>query len=244
MSYRAGFMDMLPWNESFVFVRRFSDRLRRKPHVRLDVDFNRTSRTGGKLINRTIRHRTYPASWFPGEVPIFPRRSAPILGLLGVVIYQSSKLFFALVVVFPCAMLRSRAAQSRMKNFARVSRRNIRYLLGAPFQTPPTSRIVRQVTPSFEVEKFNAENKIFGLNLKAVNGVPVNPIMEMLGAVGIAWWSSSRRAGGHHGPDEGYRQLFEASLRRFLWSMHGSKKGFLIASTCEDAIAASERTFD
>lgn len=224
-------------------VRRFRDRLVASL-VRLDVDFFNRFRTG-ELISRTINDIERIRVVVSNMIPDFFTQIITILGLLGVVIYQSPKLSFFALVVFPCAIYPLSRLAKRMKKISRESQEKTSDISSALSQIYSNIEIVKASNAeSFEVEKFNAENKkFFGLNLKAVvTTCLVSPIMEMLGAVGIAVVIIVG------GQEVIAGQMSIGSFFSFLTALFmvytPIKKVSSLYNNMQDAIAASERTFE
>ncbi|MDA3043563.1 MULTISPECIES: ABC transporter ATP-binding protein [unclassified Campylobacter] len=224
-------------------VRRLRDLLVSKL-IRLDLKFFNTHSTG-ELISRTMNDIERIRTVVSNMIPDFVTQIITIFGLLGVVIYNSPKLSFFALVVFPAAIYPLSRLAKRMKKVSRQSLEKTSDITSALNQIFTNIEIVKASNAqNFEVKHFEEENsKFFKLNLKAIiTNSLVSPVMEMLGALGVAVVII---VGGKE-VIEGKMSIgsFFSFLTALFMVYTPIKKVSSLHNKMQDATAATERTFE
>ena len=212
--------------------------------IRLDLQFFNDHSTG-ELNSRTINDIERIRTVVSNMIPDFITQIVTIAGLLGVVIYNSPKLSFFALVVFPAAIYPLSRLAKRMKKVSRESLEKTSDITSALNQIYSNIEIVKASNAqNYEIEHFKSENsKFFKLNLKAIiTNSLVSPIMEMLGAIGVAVVII---VGGKE-VIEGKMSIgrFFSFLTALFMVYTPIKKVSSLHHKMQDATAATERTFE
>lgn len=224
-------------------IRRFRDSML-KNLLSLDMSFFNTYRTG-ELMSRTINDIERIRSIVSNLIPEFIREFITTLALLGVVIYQSPKLAFFALVVLPVAIYPITRFAKKMKKISRKSQEKISDISAALNENFTNIEIIKaNNAQDYEHKRFSDENLNFlKINLKATKIEQlVSPMMEMIGSIGVAVVII---IGGKEVIDD---QLSIGSFFSFLTALFmlytPIKRIVGIYNKTQDAIAASERTFE
>ena len=223
-------------------IRRIRDRLL-QTMLTLDINFFHKYRSG-ELISRNMNDIERIRMIVSTMIPEMGRQTLTAIGLLGVVVYQSPKLsFFALIVIpliiYPLYLIAKKLKKLSHKSQEKTS--DITSKLSEIFNNIEIIKAHR--SEKFELKKFQDDNyEFFKLGIKTVKTNELSgPLMEILGAVGIA---SVIIVGGN--------QVIEGSLTvgeffSFLTALFmlytPLKRLSAIYNAMQDAIAASQRIF-
>ena len=210
----------------------------------LDMKFFNTYRTG-ELISRTTNDIDRIRAIVSTMVPEFIRESLTIVGLLGVVIYQSPKLAFFAIIVLPAALYPISRLAKKMKKISTASQEKTSDITSALSEIFTNIEIIKaNNAQNYEHERFTDENnKFFKLNLKSTKVEQlVSPLMETIGSIGVA---AVIIIGGSDVID-GYMDVGEFfSFIAALFMIYTPLKRIVnIYNKMQDVAAASERTFE
>lgn len=224
-------------------VRRFRERLISNL-LNLDMKFFNEFRTG-ELISRTINDIDRIRFVVSNLIPEFFMNLFQIIALFGVVIYQSPKLAFFALVVLPLAIYPLNLLAKKMKKISRESQEKTSDISSALSEIFTNVEIIKanNAEEKESVRFANENNKFFKLNLKSVKvSELVSPIMETIGSIGVAViiiiGGKEVIAGSMN---VGSFFSFTAAL---FWLYTPIKKISSLHNKMQDAVAASERTFD
>ncbi|PSM52792.1 lipid A export ATP-binding/permease protein [Campylobacter blaseri] len=224
-------------------VRQFRDKLVNNL-ISLDMKFFNEFRTG-ELMSRTINDIDRIRNIVSNMIPELIMHTITIFGLLGVVIYRSPKLAFFALIVFPIAIYPLSILARKVKKISKKSQEKTSDISSNLSEIFTNIEIIKvSNAEKKELNKFKKENyKFFKLNLKSVKiGELVSPIMETLGAIGIA---SVIIIGGKEVIDGTLTVGSFFSFATALFLLYTPiKKISSIYNQMQDAVAASERTFD
>lgn len=210
----------------------------------LDMEFFHKYRTG-ELISRNINDIERIRRVVSSMLPELSRELITAIGLVAVVIYQSPKLSFYALVVLPIAIYPLLMLSEKIKKISKNSQE----------KTSDISSILSEIFSNMEIIKANnAEKKavanfskhnenFFKLNLKSVKiSELVNPIIEIIGVIGVGVVII---IGGKEVIDGkitiGSFFSFLVALSMIFTPINRISK---IYSDLQDAVAASERTFE
>ncbi|AVK82028.1 ABC transporter ATP-binding protein [Campylobacter fetus] len=210
----------------------------------LDMSFFNKFRTG-ELISRNTSDIERIRSIVSSMIPELIRELITIIGLLGVVIYQSPTLAVFALVIFPIAIYPLSRLAKKMKKISRKSQE----------KTSDISSVLSEIFSNIEIVKANnAENKelkrfdehnekFFRLNLKSVKiNELVSPMMETLGSIGVAVVII---IGGKQVIDGTITVGSFFSFLTALFMLYTPiKRISSLYNKMQDAVAASERTFE
>ena len=210
----------------------------------LDMNFFHEFRTG-ELMSRTINDVERIRTFIANMIPEFLMNLITIIGLLCVVIYQSPKLAFFALVVFPCAIYPLSRLAKRLKRISKASQEKTADINSILSEIYSNIEIVKaNNAQKNEIKRFSEENyRIYRLNFKAIitNGL-VSPLMEMLGGIGIA---VVIYIGGKEVIDGTMTLGKFTSFMAALFMLYTPiKKVTSIFNNMQDAIVASNRTFE
>ncbi|MBE3021452.1 ABC transporter ATP-binding protein [Campylobacter sp. 7477a] len=224
-------------------IRRFREKIVANL-LSLDMKFFNEFRTG-ELISRCIndidRIRTIVSTMIPELI----RESITVVGLLCVVVYQSPSLAFFALVVLPAAIYPISKLAKRMKKISRASQEKTSDITSVLSEIFTNIEIIKaNNAQKYEHERFVTENnKFFKLNLKSVKIEQlVSPMMETIGSIGIV---AVIIIGGKEviSGDLSVGAFF--SFLTALFMLYTPAKRMVnIYNKMQDAIAASERTFE
>ena len=224
-------------------IRRFREKMLQNL-LSLDIEFFNGYRTG-ELISRTTNDIDRIRAIVSTMVPEFIRESLTIVGLLGVVIYQSPKLAFFAIIVLPAALYPISRLAKKMKKISTASQEKTSDITSALSEIFTNIEIIKaNNAQNYEHERFTSENdKFFKLNLKSTKVEQlVSPLMETIGSIGVA---AVIIIGGSDVID-GYMDVGEFfSFIAALFMIYTPLKRIVnIYNKMQDVAAASERTFE
>ena len=212
--------------------------------ISLDMTFLYINRSG-ELISRVTNDINRIQYFVANMLPDLFRESLTVVALVSYIIYLNPMLalyalvFIPLVIyplIFIAKKLKKYSHRSQIKNADVVTR------LTELFNN---SEIIKaNATEKFEINRFSKENwKFFKINMKSVYvGDSVPPIMELLGASGLA---AVIYIGGREVYDGNMTVgEFTAFLTAVGLVFDPIKKVGAIYAKIQDAIAASERVFE
>ncbi|CZE48028.1 ABC transporter ATP-binding protein [Campylobacter geochelonis] len=224
-------------------IRQFREKMV-KNLINLDMKFFNEFRTG-ELISRTVNDIDRIRNIVSNMIPEFFTNLIQIFGLLCVVIYQSPKLSLFALVVLPAAIYPLSILAKKMKKISKNAQEKTSDITSALSEIYTNIEIIKaNNAENKEINRFKIENdKFFRLNLKSVKtGELVSPIMETLGAIGIA---TVIMIGGKEVIDN---EITVGSFFSFLTALFmlytPVKKISSLYNSMQDAVAASERTFE
>ncbi|MCZ6132412.1 ABC transporter ATP-binding protein [Campylobacter ureolyticus] len=224
-------------------IREFREKMV-KNLTNLDMKFFNEIRTG-ELISRTINDIDRIRNIVSNMIPEFFTNLLTIIGLLGVVIYQSPKLAFFALIILPAAIYPLSLLAKKMKKISRESQEKTSDISSVLSEIYTNIEIIKaNNTEEKELDRFKKENnKFFKLNLKSVKiNELVSPLMETLGSVGVAVVII---VGGKSVIDG---TMSVGSFFSFLTALFllytPIKKISSLYNNMQDAVAASERTFE
>ncbi|MEA3289753.1 MAG: ABC transporter ATP-binding protein [Campylobacterota bacterium] len=209
----------------------------------LDISFFHKFRSG-ELISRNINDIERIRTVVSTMIPEIGRQTLTALGLLGVVIYQSPKLSFFALIVIPVIIYPLYLISKRIKKLSHKSQEKTSDITSKLSEIFSNIEIIKaHAAEKFEHTKFKDDNqKFFELNIKTVKTTEITgPMMEILGAVGIA---SVIIVGGTE-VIEGRMTVgsFFSFLTALFMLYTPLKRLSAIYNAMQDAIAASERIF-
>lgn len=224
-------------------VRRFREKLLGNL-LKLDMEFFSQHRVG-ELVSRNINDIERIRSVVSSMIPEFIREVITIIGLLCVVLYQSLELSFFALIIMPLAVFPISKLAKKMRKISRSSQEKTSDISSCLNEIFTNIEIIKSKNAQdYELNRFSKENdKFFKLNLKSVKiGEIVSPIMETLGSIGI---SIVIIFGGKEVIDG---TLSVGSFFSFLTALFmlytPLKRISKLHNSMQDAIAASERTFE
>lgn len=223
-------------------VRRFRNKVLENL-LRQDMGFFHKFRSG-ELISRNINDIERIRLVVSNIVPEIVRESVTILGLLGVVLYQSLELSFFALIVMPLAIVPLGRLAKRMKKVSKRSQETTSDLSARLSEIFTNIEIIKaHAAEKFEFDRFKIDNlKFFKLNLKTVKIAQLSsPIMETLGAIGVAVVIIIGGKSVING-DMSVGSFFSFLTALFMLYTPIKRISYLY-NQMQDAIAASERTF-
>ena len=168
-------------------IRRFRENILENL-LKLDLSFFHEYRTG-ELISRNTNDVERVRTVVSNLIPEFLRESFTIIGLIGVVIYQSYELAFYALVVMPLAIYPLSVLSKKMKKVSRQSQEKISDITAKLSEIFNNIEIIQaNNAQKFEHNLFKQDNeRYFKLTMKStkVNEL-VSPVMETLGSIGVA----------------------------------------------------------
>ncbi|MCD8213349.1 MAG: ABC transporter ATP-binding protein/permease [Campylobacter sp.] len=210
----------------------------------LDMAFFNKYRTG-ELISRCINDIERIRSIVSTMIPELAREAVTILGLIGVVVYQSPKLAFFALIVMPLAVYPISKLAKNMKKISYKSQEKTSDISSALSEIFTNIEIIKaNNAQKYEHERFIGENNnFFKLNLKSTKIEQlVSPLMETIGSVGVA----AVIIIGGKGVIDGTLTIgsFFSFLAALFMLYTPLKRIVNIYNKMQDAVAASERTFE
>ena len=212
--------------------------------IYLDMEFFNKIRTG-ELISRNTNDIERIRMIVSNIVPELIREIITIIGLLGVVIYQSPKLAFFALIVFPAAIYPLSRLAKKMKNLSKKSQETISDLSSSLNEIFSNIELVKaNNAEKKELTRFSEHNEnYFKFNIKSVKvNEIVSPMMETLGATGLAVViiiGGSAVINGEMTPGSFFS--FAAALFMLYTPI---KRVSSLYNRSQDAVVASERTFE
>jgi len=168
-------------------IRRFRENILENL-LKLDLSFFHEYRTG-ELISRNTNDVERVRTVVSNLIPEFLRESFTIIGLIGVVIYQSYELAFYALVVMPLAIYPLSVLSKKMKKVSRQSQEKVSDITAKLSEIFNNIEIIQaNNAQKFEHNLFKQDNeRYFKLTMKStkVNEL-VSPVMETLGSIGVA----------------------------------------------------------
>ena len=156
--------------------------------LKLDLSFFHEYRTG-ELISRNTNDVERVRTVVSNLIPELLRESFTIIGLIGVVIYQSYELAFYALIVMPLAIYPLRLLSKKMKRISRQSQEKVSDITAKLSEIFNNIEIIQaNNAQAYEHNLFKADNeRYFRLTMKStkVNEL-VSPVMETLGSIGVA----------------------------------------------------------
>ncbi len=224
-------------------ISRFREMLLEKI-IFFDMEFLYLNRSG-ELISRLTNDLTRIQYFVSNMLPELFRESLTVVALIGYVIYLNPELAFYSLVVVPLVFYPIIAIARKLKKYSHRSQaKNADMVVRLTEAFNNSEMIKANAAESYEMERFSIENwKFFRINMKATYvGQLISPIMELVGAVGLA---SVIFMGGKY-VYEGQMSVgeFTAFLTAVGLVFQPIRRIGSIYSKIQDAIAASERVFD
>jgi len=156
--------------------------------LKLDISFFHEYRTG-ELISRNTNDVERVRTVVSNLIPEFLREVFTVIGLVGVVIYQSSELAFYALIIMPLAIYPLSILSKKMKKISRQSQEKVSDLTAKLSEIFNNIEIIQANNAQpYEHALFKEHNeRYFKLTMKStkVNEL-VSPVMETLGAIGVA----------------------------------------------------------
>lgn len=156
--------------------------------LKLDISFFNEYRTG-ELISRNTNDVERVRTVVSNLIPEFLREVFTVIGLVGVVIYQSSELAFYALIILPLAIYPLSILSKKMKKISRQSQEKVSDLTAKLSEIFNNIEIIQANNAQpYEHALFKEHNeRYFKLTMKStkINEL-VSPVMETLGATGVA----------------------------------------------------------
>ena len=212
--------------------------------ISLDMSFLYVNRSGeliSRVTNDINRIQYFVANMFPDLV----RESLTVVALVSYIIYLNPMLALYALVVVPLVIYPLIVIAKKLKKYSHRSQSKNADVVSRLTEVFNNSEIIKaNATEQFEMKRFNIENwKFFRINMKTVYvGDLVSPIMELIGATGLA---AVIYVGGREVYDGNMTVgEFTAFLTAVGLVFDPVKKVGSIYAKIQDAIAASERVFE
>jgi ATP-binding cassette, subfamily B, bacterial MsbA len=154
----------------------------------LDMDFFQ-KKHGGELVSRITNDINRIQSAVSNYVAEFIREALTIVGLIALVIYQSSELAFYGLIVLPLAIYPLSLLSKRMKKLSFKSQESNSDITSSLSESFNNIEIIKaNSTEKIEANKFSVHNMIFfKYNMKAVKTNELtSPLMEIIGSFAFA----------------------------------------------------------
>lgn len=147
------------------------------------------SKHGGELLSRIYNDISAIQGAVTTSISTIILEFFTILGLIGVVIYQSPKLAFYGLVVIPLVVYPLSLLAKRMKKLAHQTQQKASVLmtiLGEIFNN--IELVIASNTQKFQAQEFSSQNKnMFNVMMKGVRtNALISPLMEIVGAIAAA----------------------------------------------------------
>lgn len=212
--------------------------------LHFDMEFIYLNRSG-ELISRLTNDLNRIQYFVSNLLPELFRESLTVIALIGYVIYLNSELAFYSLVVVPLVFYPIIMIAKKLKKYSHRSQAKNADVVVRLTEVFNNSEIIKaNATEAHEMERFEKENwKFFKINMKAIYvGQLISPIMELIGAVGLA---TVIYMGGENVYD-GSMSVgeFTAFLTAVGLVFQPIRRIGSIYSKIQDAIAASERIFE
>ncbi len=223
-------------------IRRFRNKLLDNI-LSLDISFFHKYRSG-ELISRNTNDVERIRLVVSNIIPEFFREIFTIIGLVAVVIYQSSELAVYALVIMPLAVYPLSLLAKKMKKISRLSQEKISDLTARLSEIFNNIEIIKaNNAEKYELNLFEEDNKkYFNLNMKSVKVTQlVSPLMETLGSIGVA---TVIIVGGKE-VIEGVMSVgsFFSFLTALFMLYTPIKRISSLYNRMQDAVAASQRIF-
>ena len=223
-------------------IRRFRDKILKNLLIQ-DISFFHKYRTG-ELISRNTNDVEKVRTVVSNMIPEFLRETLTIVGLVGVVIYQSSSLAFYALIIMPLAIVPLSMLAKKMKKISRKSQEKVSDLTSKLSEIFSNIEIIQASnSQKYEQDIFKEENqKYLNLTMKSVKvSQLVSPMMETLGAVGV---STVIIVGGTEVINDNMSMGAFFSFLTALFMLYAPiKRLSSLYNQLQEAVAASERIF-
>ena len=223
-------------------IRRFRDKILNNLLIQ-DISFFHKYRTG-ELISRNTNDVEKVRTVVSNMIPEFLRETLTIIGLVGVVIYQSSSLAFYALIIMPLAIVPLSMLAKKMKKISRKSQEKVSDLTSKLSEIFNNIEVIQASnSQKHEQDIFKEENqKYFNLTMKSIKvSQLVSPMMETLGAVGV---STVIIVGGTEVINDNMSMGAFFSFLTALFMLYTPiKRLSSLYNSLQIAIAASERIF-
>ncbi len=212
--------------------------------INLDMSFLYLNRSG-ELISRVTNDIDRIRYFVSKMLPDLLSESLTVISLVGYTIYLNPLLAFYSLVVLPVIVYPIILIAKKLKKYSRRSQEKNADVVTRLTEVFNNSEIIKaNATQKFEMERFGVENwQFFKINMKSVYvGSIVSPMMEIVGAVGLA---AVIFVGG--------REVYSGNMTVGEFSAFLTAVGLVfqpirrigsIYSNIQDAVAASERVFE
>lgn len=211
--------------------------------LKLDLAFFHEYRTG-ELISRNTNDVERVRGVVANLIPELLRESFTIVGLVGVVIFQSPKLAFFALIVMPLAIYPLSKLAKKMKKISRASQEKVSDITAKLSEIFNNIEVIQaNNAQQYELELFKKDNeRYFNLSMKSVKvNELVSPFMETLGSIGVAVVII---VGGNEVIDGNMSVGSFFSFLTALFMLYTPiKKISGLYNKMQDAIVASERIF-
>ncbi len=212
--------------------------------ISLDMSFLYVNRSGeliSRITNDINRIQYFVANMFPDLV----RESLTVIALVAYIIYLNPMLALYALVFVPLVIYPLIFIAKKLKKYSHRSQNKNADVVSRLTEVFNNSEIIKaNATEKFEMKRFDIQNwQFFKINMKTVYvGDLVSPIMELIGATGLA-------AVIYIGGREVYNgNMTVGEFTAFLTAVglvfDPIKKVGSIYAKIQDAIAASERVFE
>lgn len=168
-------------------IRRFRDKILKNLLIQ-DISFFHEYRTG-ELISRNTNDVEKVRTVVSNLIPEFFKEFFTIIGLVFVVIYQSSALAFFALIILPLAIIPLSKLAKKMKRISKQSQEKVSDITAKLSEIFNNIEVIKASNAmDHESDIFAKENqKYFSLTMKSVKvSQLVSPLMEILGSVGVA----------------------------------------------------------
>jgi len=223
-------------------IRRFRDKVLENLLIQ-DISFFHKYRTG-ELISRNTNDIEKVRTVVSNMIPEFLRELLTIVGLVGVVIYQSSNLAFYALIIMPLAIIPLSKLAKKMKHISRKSQEKVSDLTAKLSEIFNNIEVIQASnSQKYEQDLFAQENqKYFDLTMKSVRvSQLVSPMMETLGSIGI---STVIIVGGMQVINDTITMGSFFSFLTALFMLYTPiKRLSSLYNQLQEAVAASERIF-
>lgn len=212
--------------------------------IKLDMTFLYLNRSGeliSRITNDIDRVRYFVSTMLPELI----RESLIALSLVGYVIYLNPMLAFYSLVVLPLIIYPIMKASKKLKKYSHKSQRKNADVLNSLSEVFNNAEMIKAASSEdYEIKRFSTQNREFlKINMKSVYvGDLVAPILEMMGAIGLAMVIYV-----------GGKEVYEGRMSVGEFSAFITAVGLVfqplrrvgaIYPKIQDAIAASERMFE
>jgi subfamily B ATP-binding cassette protein MsbA len=223
-------------------IRRFRDKVLKNLLIQ-DISFFHKYRTG-ELISRNTNDVEKVRTVVSNMIPEFLRETLTIIGLVGVVIYQSPHLAFYSLIIMPLAVYPLSRLAKKMKKISRQSQEKVSDVTSKLSEIFNNVEVIQASnSQQYEQDLFKNENKkYFNLTMKSVKvSQLVSPMMETLGAVGV---STVIIVGGMEVINDNMTMGAFFSFLTALFMLYTPiKRLSSLYNQLQEAVAASERIF-
>jgi len=223
-------------------IRRFRDKILKNLLIQ-DISFFHKYRTG-ELISRNTNDVEKVRTVVSNMIPEFLREILTIIGLVGVVIYQSPHLAFYSLIIMPLAIIPLSKLAKKMKKISKSSQEKVSDLTSKLSEIFNNVEVIQASnSQKHEEDIFKQENlKYFNLTMKSVKvSQLVSPMMETLGAIGV---STVIIVGGMEVINDTMTMGAFFSFLTALFMLYTPiKRLSSLYNQLQEAIAASERIF-